>query len=53
MRETNIFCNFMPTNKTMDKRCTINKKKRLGDRPLTVFTNKTQVSHYPLSEMNK
>jgi predicted ATPase len=37
MRETNIFCNFMPTNKTMDKRCTINKKKRLGDRPLTVF----------------
>lgn len=37
MRETDIFCNFIPTNKTMDKRCTINKKKRLGDRTLTVF----------------
>jgi hypothetical protein len=28
--------------------CTIVMQKRLGDRPLTVFTNKTQVLHYPL-----
>lgn len=27
MREANIFCNFIPSNKTMDKHCSINKKR--------------------------
>ena len=27
MQEANIFCNFIASNKTMDKRCSINKKR--------------------------
>jgi hypothetical protein len=40
MRETNIFCNFIPTNKMMDKRCTINNRvggKRSSFLPTFVF----------------
>lgn len=38
MREANIFCNFIASNKTMDKRCSINKKKERNCKKINLDT---------------